>query len=186
MKIFPLLFASLVVLAACSAPPLRYDVPAVSVTERQSMRFSSLEVFEVSLPRYAAAEAILVRGDTGALVEDTSAVWADDPARSITLELVRHIGTITGGKVASSPWPFREPASARLEVRVETLNASPTGTLSMAGQYFVAPDSGTGDRARRFALTESWQPDGGLQALAEARAAIVADLAREIVARGLR
>jgi uncharacterized lipoprotein YmbA len=187
MKPFALLaLAGLLVAGCAGTPPLRYAVPAIEITDRMSMRYSSLEILQVSLPRFASAEAILVQGDTGALVEDTSAVWADDPPRAITLELVRHIGTITGGKVASDPWPFREPAVARLEVRIEDLSANPGGELRLSGQYFVAPDSGSGDRSRRFALTENWQPEGGLQALAAARARIVARLAQEIVTNGLR
>ncbi len=185
-SVTPYLAAALVVAACSGVPPVRYQVPAVEITERQSMRYASLEVLEVSLPRYAASEAILVREDSGALIEDTAAIWADDPPRAITLELVRHIGTITGRKVASEPWPFRELAAARLEVRVEELTADPTGVLRMSGQYFVAPETGAGDRARRFSLSENWQPEGGLQALAAARASIVARLAQEIVANGLR
>ena len=187
MKSLLLLIVPALLLAGCTGtPPVRYAVPTVEIGDRTSMRYASLEILTVSLPRYAASEAILVRGEAGALIEDTTAIWADDPPRAITLELVRHIGTITGRNVASEPWPFREPASARLEVRVEELTASPSGSLRMSGQYFVAPDSGTGNRSRRFGLTENWQPEGGLQALAAARARIVARLAQEIVKSGLR
>lgn len=187
MKTIAILVASAVALSACSSPPpARYAVPAIEIETRQSMRFASLEVLEVSLPRFAATEAILIQRDRGALEEDTSAIWADDPPRAITLELVRHIGTITSRKVASSPWPFREPAAARLELRIEDLTADPNGTLRMSGQYFVATEDGVGDRAHRFSLSEPWQTAGGLRSLAEARARMVARLAGEIVGRGLR
>ena len=178
--------AALALLAGCGDNALRYSVPAVPVTqERVGIAYNSVEVLAVSLPSYAAAEEIYIRGADGALTSSTDLLWSDDPSRAVTLELTRYLGQITGARVAPEPWPFAERAAARLDVRVEEMYAEP-GRFVMTGQFFGAPEDGGRDRAGLFSLAAPIPEGGGAAASAAARAQVMRDLAADIARRALR
>lgn len=96
---------------------------------------------EVTLPSYAAAEDIYMRAADGT-ISPMGTLWADLPARSITLQLSRDLGAITGVTVAPEPWPFRAYAAAKVDVRIEELLATAEGVFRLSGQYFIAPEAG--------------------------------------------
>ena len=177
--------ATAIFLGACSSDADRYAVPAVKPTERINILYGSVEIRDVTLPTYAAADEIHQQSDTGILKSSTSILWADEPERAIALELTRHLSQLTGSRIASDPWPFESFPDARLEVRFEDLLADATGQLHASGQYFVAVEAGR-ERSGFFDLTAPFDPAQGPAAIASARAQIILDLAEYIAANGLR
>jgi uncharacterized lipoprotein YmbA len=177
----------LVVLAACSATPSRFAVPVVTPELRQPISFRTVELREVSLPVYAQSEEISVEGLDGGITVRSGLLWADLPARAMTLDLGQALRTITGAQVASEPWPFDARPQARLEVRVEEMIASERGEFRLSGQYFVgAFDGSERGRAQSFALSVPLDPDAGPAAIALARGTATVLLAEAIARDGLR
>lgn len=177
---------SLVLLAACSGPPAqRFAVPAVGAGERIGIGVRSLEVVEVSLPTYARSEEIWRETPGGALESDPKTLWADEPTRGMTQELSRQLSALTGARVAAEPWPFDEPAAARLEVRVDEMVAGADGRFRLSGQFYTTRRSGDRDRATAFAVSAPIAPESGARGIAAARGLAVRDLARKIAASGL-
>lgn len=183
-------FLPLVVLllAACSSGGgVRYAVPQVPVEARIPIAFASVEVIDVTLPTYAQGEEISVGLATGGIQRQDGLLWADIPARAVTLDLTRALGLITGAQVASSPWPFDRRPAARVEVRIEEFLPMETGAFRLSGQYFVgAFDGSERARARSFALSVPFDPAGGAPAIAAARGAATVLLAETIAQDGLR
>ncbi len=173
-------------LAACGGPSNRYATEPVQVTQTQRISFRAVEVREVSLPAYAAADEISVQTADGRLVSDGSVLWADTPDRAVALEISRNLTQITGARVASQPWPFEAFPDARLDVRFEKLVAQEDGRFRASGQYFVAVADGGRERSGLFDLTVPFDPMGGPAAIAVARAQIVLDLSSFIARDGLR
>lgn len=176
-------------LAACSGGdgPALYQVPDVEAGARIAISYRSVAVREVSLPAYAALQEISVAEANGSLSSAPGLLWADDPVRSVTLDLARNLARLTGAQVAPEPWPFRTLPEVAVDVRVEELVASRSGTLRLSGQYFTAPDDP--DRrghAHVFDISEPFDPGGGVAAIAAARATAVARLARDVASTGLR
>jgi uncharacterized lipoprotein YmbA len=185
-----LLPAALVLaLGACSpgSRALRYPVPPVAVQARVPVAFAAIEVLDVTLPSYAQGEQISVGLASGGIQRKPGLLWADLPARAVTLDLTRVLGQITGAQVASSPWPFDRSADARVEVRIEEFLPLETGTFRLSGQYFVgAFDGSDRARARSFAIAVPFDHAGGTPAIAAARAQATARLAEAIARDGLR
>lgn len=173
-------------LSACSGTALRYPVPVPEITETVAIRFGSVEVRDVSLPSYAAAEEIQIQRADGALVSQADVLWADDPSREVSLALSRNLAALTSAKVANEPWPFDGFADARVEVRIEDLLAVETGLFRLTGQYFVAPTSGRGDRSDSFSVVVPFDADGGIAAIGTARAQALLELSEIIARDGLR
>ena len=180
------LFAlSLFLVAACSGSDTLVPAPEVRAVERVSARYASIEVLEVSLPEYASEAEIYVEND-GALVS-AGTLWADQPSRSVTLALSRNLTEITGARIAPEPWPFDAYPEARVDVRIERLLADEDNNLAMSGQAFVADLTGhSRDRALVFSLTQPINDVPSPSNAAEARSAIVAQLAVLIARSGLR
>lgn len=178
--------AALPILAACaSIPEERIAVPRADAAGEQRIAHASVALRTVSLPSYAAGETIFTGDETGRLLETPGLLWADDPDRAMTLELARHLATITRARVASEPWPFLDNAEAEVEIRIEDMLARADGTFRLSGQYFVSAETGP-DRARLFDLGVRIPLDGTPEDLATARAQLVRDLATDIARRGLR
>ncbi|MBT9384172.1 PqiC family protein [Pseudooceanicola sp. CBS1P-1] len=177
----------LLLLAACSGNEALYTIPAtpVEALPKQRIGFSSVEVASVSLPDYAGSGEIYRRQGDGSLKADKSKLWADDPARGMTMTLVRDLTGITGAQIAASPWPFLDRASARVEVRISEMVTEADGSFHLAGQYFVAPDSEARGRSGLFEL-EAPVAGENAAALAAARAQVMAELAALIAQKGLR
>jgi len=186
-----LLVLAAAALTGCSAlgggAALRYPVPAVTVEARIPSAYGAIEVSDVTLPAYAEGEEIALGLAEGGISLGTGLLWADLPARGVTLDLTRALGQITGAEVASSPWPFDRGPDARIEVRIEEFVAREEGSFRFAGQYFVgAFDGSDRARARSFAIAVPFDPEGGAPAIAAARAQATADLAETIARDALR
>jgi uncharacterized lipoprotein YmbA len=181
------LFAALL-LAACGRDPLRIAVPPIAAQDSIAVGFASVEVLEVSLPEYADGDDIFVQGQGGALSAAAGVSWADDPSRALTLELTRLLNDLTPATAAPDPWPFDEPAEARLDIRAEQFAPDLTlGAFVLRGQYFVAAlDESGRNRARTFAITAALPPSAGPAAIAYARSQATLALARQIAAEGLQ
>lgn len=187
MHIFkPMLIGLSLTLAACGGTPDRYVVAPPAVTQSAGIGFKSVEVRDVSLPVYAAADEISVEDVDGKLVTDKEVLWADSPERAVGLELARNLTVLTGARVASEPWPFDASADARLEVRFESLVANADGQFRTSGQYFVGVDDGRRERSGLFDLAVPYDIKGGPQAIAVARGQVILDLAKHIALKGLR
>jgi len=173
-------------LAACSGTSLRYPVPVPEITEKISIRYGTVEVRDVSLPSYAAAEEIQIQRADGALVSSADVLWADDPSREVSLALSRNLAALTNARVANEPWPFDGFPDARVEVRIEDMIAIETGVFRLSGQYFVAPTSGRGDQSDYFAIAVPYDPAAGVVAIGAARAQALLQLSQTIAQNGLR
>ncbi|PJE27799.1 hypothetical protein SAMN06297129_0237 [Pseudooceanicola antarcticus] len=178
---------ALLALAGCAKDERFYTVPQVASGALASQRigFASVEVLEVSLPDYAGRQQIAVRQADGSVMAEGGELWADLPARGMSLELARMLARISGAQVASEPWPFADRAQARLDVRVEQMLAEGDGTFVLSGQYFVAPDSAAAGRSGLFDIVVPVAGEGPA-AIAGARAQAVAALAAQIAREGLR
>ncbi|WP_375258190.1 membrane integrity-associated transporter subunit PqiC [Citreimonas sp.] len=173
--------------AACGGPDIRFAAPASVPSERIASVYDRIEVIQVGLPIYATTEEIVFQDATGAITP-TEALWADEPARAVTLQLSRDLAALTGALVAPEPWPFRDFPDAQVDVRVEDFVATAAGTFVLTGQYFVAPEEEAQgpDRAVRFSLSAPIVGEAGPRAIAAARNAAVTQLAQQIAANGLR
>jgi len=182
----PGLVAIALMLAGCGSTPDLYPVEPPTVTETQRIGFGAVEVRDVSLPAYAAANEIAVQDTDGRLVTNSNIVWADTPERAIALELTGHLARLSGARIASEPWPFEAFPDARLDVRFESLIAGDDGQFRASGQYFVGVSDGGRERAGLFDLAVPFDPAEGPQAIAQARGQIILDLAVLIARDGLR
>jgi uncharacterized protein len=174
-------------LAACGPAPGRVTVPEAPTEARVSIAYGSVEVRTVSLPTYAQAEEIFVIGDDGALSRIKGVLWADEPARAMTLDLSRALATITRARVAAEPWPFDATPDARVDVRVSAMLAAPGRDFRLSGQYFVAAFDGS-DRgaARSFDIAVPLAAGADAAVISQARAAATVQLAEGIARDGLR
>lgn len=182
----PALICFATAIAGCGGTPDFYSVTPPTVNETLRIGFQSVEIRDVSLPTYAAADEIAVQDETGKLVTDSATLWADSPERSVALELAGNLARLSGARVASEPWPFEELPDARLDVRFENLLAGADGQLRATGQYFVGVLDGRRERSGLFNLAVPFDPAGGPQAIAVARGQIILDLAKFLARSGLR
>ena len=173
-------------LAACGGTPDRFAVTAPEITETTRIAFASVEVKDVSLPSYAAADEITVQAEDGTLTSSKDVLWADAPERAIALELSRNLARLTKRRIASEPWPFEAFPDARLEVRFADLVATTGGAFRTTGQYFVAVEDGRRERSGLFDLMVPFDPEGGPLAIAQARGQLILDLAEYIARNGLK
>lgn len=181
----PALVAMTMALGGCGGTPDLFPVTPPEVTETIAISLRSIEVRDVSLPTYAAADEIAIEDADGRLIAAGSSLWADTPRRAISLELSGHLARLTGRRIASEPWPFEEFPQARLDVRFESLLAGADGRLRASGQYFVAVVDGGRERSGLFDLSVPFDAAGGPQAIAVARGQIILDLARHIARTSL-
>ncbi|MGR3316444.1 PqiC family protein [Roseovarius indicus] len=185
-RLLALLVLSISALAACGGPPpQRVAIPKADIADKQRISYRTVELREVSLPSYAAAEEIYIADESGLLNSREGLLWADDPSRAITLEISRHLAQVTGAQVASEPWPFEDRAQATVEIRVEEILAQSDGTFRLAGQYFVSTETGR-DRARLFDLSVPIDGMDTVAGIAQARGQAVRNLVVEIARSGLR
>lgn len=173
-------------LAACTGLEPRVSVPDAPTEVRARTSFPSIEMREVSLPTYASAEELSVQRADGTIATNADLLWADDPARAITLSLARQVALITGATVAPEPWPFDAYAAGRVDVRFTNVLARADNTLQVSGQYFVVDSEGRGrDRAVLFDIAEPIAAPSGPAQMAEARARAITALAVDIAQKGL-
>lgn len=175
--------AALAFLSACGTPE-SVAVKAPSVEHTLHIGFASVEVKDVSLPSYAAADEIAQQAPDGTMVT-TKVLWADAPDRAIGLELSRNLAQLTKARIASEPWPFEEEAAASLVVRFVDLAAGTDGVFRATGQYFVGVYEGR-ERSGQFDLNLAYDADGGPAAIAAARGKIISDLSSFLARTALR
>ena len=180
-----LIFGLILILAACGSSE-RFAVRSPEVTEKVRIAFGAVEVRDVSLPSYAAADEISTQAEDGTLKSSKSVLWADAPERAVALELSQNLARLTGRRVASEPWPFDASADARLEIRFAELVANTSGEFRTSGQYFVGVSDGRRERSGLFDLTVAFDPKGGPTAIASARGQLILDLATYIAKNGLK
>jgi uncharacterized lipoprotein YmbA len=180
-----LVFGALTFLAACAAEE-RFAVATPDVVKRVPIAFSSVEVRDVSLPSYAASDEIHVQAADGTLRSSGSVLWADAPDRAIALEVSRNLASLSGRRVASEPWPFEEPAVARLELRFAELLATADGTFRASGQYFVAVTDGRRERSGLFDVHVPFDIKAGANEIARARGQLILELTMYVAQKGLR
>lgn len=185
MMIRPFCLVLLTVLAACASDADRYAVTPPDVSEEIRIAFRSVQLREVSLPSYAAADEIHQEAEGGVLKSTTDILWADAPERAIALSLSRNLAQLTRAQVASDPWPFEAFPDATLDIRFEDLLARADGQYQASGQYFVAVEEGR-ERSGIFDLAVPYNPEAGPAAIAEARGALILNVAAEIARKGLR
>lgn len=181
----PALIATIGLLGACASDVARYAVDAPAAAQSIRIAFRTVEIRDVSLPTYAAADEIHIESAEGVLESTSDVLWADAPERSVELELTRHLAKLTGARVASDPWPFDAFPEARLEVRFEQLLAGADGIYRAQGQFFVGVEDGR-ERSGLFELSTPYAIDGGPAALASARAGLILDVAEFVARNGLR
>lgn len=178
---FPLLVA-LAVLAGCGSST-QVLMPDATPALRVSPVVSTIEVRDVSLPRYAAGDQIVVLTPEGVLSPFRGMVWADTPERVVSLSLAENLGTITGARVSTEPWPFLEPPQVSITVRAARFVATEAGTLRFSGQYAIAPvASALSDRSGQFDIAVPILANSP-QAVAQAQAQAVANLAETLARR---
>ena len=172
-------------LAACGSAD-RYAVTIPPVTETVRIAFGSVEVRDVSLPSYAAADEIHIRKGNGTLVSSSGNLWADSPERAIALEISESLSRLTNRRIASEPWPFEAYPDARLELRFAELLASDAGQFRATGQYFVAVTGGGRERSGLFDQSVTFDPKSGPGGIATARGQLILKLAEFIAKDGLK
>ena len=168
----------------CTATPVaQYLVDPPTSQLRLRPIVSSVEIRDVSLPRYAAADEIALQNEDGAIRSLPGTAWADVPQRSVTLTLSRNIGTILNARVSAEPWPFTEPPAAEISVLIERMLVGQDGVLRFSGQYAIAPrESDISDRSGRFAITKPVTGES-LNAVAAAHGAALVELSETIARR---
>ncbi|AJE47808.1 PqiC family protein [Celeribacter indicus] len=175
----------LLALAACGDNDPRYLIATPPATEapaaRAALRVATLEVRQVSLPAYAAADQILREEEAGgALRPVKSALWADEPSRAMTQRLADRIAATSTAEVAAEPWPLARPAQAEVDVRVSELAARADGRLHLNGQFAISSyDMVVRERIVPFAIAVPMNSDAP-GAIAQATGAAVNALAARI------
>lgn len=180
-----MLVLSAVALSACTTKDIRYASAQIEPSVRITSRYETVEVVEVTLPVYAASEQIFTQDAQGAITA-LGPLWADNPARAITLQLARDLAAITGAMAVPEPWPFRGRAEARVDVRIEQMLATADGAFRISGQFFVAPENSKADRSGQFSISVPLPAKPSPSQIATARGAATAQLAEKIAMRGLK
>ncbi|MDF1726313.1 MAG: ABC-type transport auxiliary lipoprotein family protein [Sulfitobacter sp.] len=176
----------LLAIAACGGTAARYTTPSPAIADKIGIAFASVEVRDVSLPTYAAADEIHIQDADGTLVSSPDILWADAPERAVALELSRNLTRLTGRRIAAEPWPFESFPDARLEIRFTDLLATSAGQFRASGQYYVGVPDGGRERSGLFEEVVVFDPAGGPTAIATARSQLILNLATQIAREGLR
>ena len=173
-------FATIMLLAACTPPSDRIALPQLTPTLSLRANVSSVLLRQVSLPTYAAAEEIATRSAGGLITAQPAILWADDPARAVTLALSSALGEILNTSVAPEPWPFVDLPAVAVDVRVVEFLAEADGSVNLSGQFFVGGDGiPYRNSTHEFAITETVQGTG-LTAIAAAQSRALTQLAEQI------
>ncbi len=172
-------------LAACGTAD-RYAVTLPPVTQTVRIAFASVEVRDVSLPSYAAADEIHIRQGDGTLTSSSDLLWADAPERAVALEISEILSRLTNRRIASEPWPFEAYPDARLELRFSELLATDAGQFRATGQYFVAVSNGGRERSGLFDESVTFDPKTGPAGIAAARGQLVLQLSEYVARNGLK
>ena len=129
-----------VMLAACSGSAPRLQMFQIKSKLTLPTAVGSAIVRKVSLPTYAASEELSIETTQGLIVSNKNILWADDPARAVTLALARNLGEIVDAKIVPHPWPFVDLPDVAIDIRVTRMIAAADGIFYLEGQYFVGGD----------------------------------------------
>ncbi len=140
MKIAFAWVALVFVLGCSSVIPPRIDMVAPTSALKLNAIVQSAMVRTVSLPTYAAAEEVAFETSSGLISQNNNLLWADDPARAVTLTIARQLDNILTADVSPEPWPFVNLPDVAIDVRVSRMIAGRNGNFSLEGQYYVGGD----------------------------------------------
>lgn len=174
--------ATALALGACSSET-SYLLPSAPAVARVASPVRGIALADVSLPAYASDVEIATLVGPETVKLDKSSLWADDPTRAVTRHLAAALEARIATHVVTDPWPGYDSPGLRIEVAVDRLIGSPSGSVELTGQYvMLEPQSGRITAADRFAITVPPQGEGlpGLMA-GEARA--IEALADRLTAR---
>ncbi len=127
-------------LVACSGTLTRVAYPTAQSTLNLRAFVGSALVQTVSLPAYAAAEELAIETAPGVITSTGDLLWADDPARAVTLEIARHLDDILTATVGPDPWPFPGLPDVGIDIRVSDMIAKSDGQFHLTGTYFIGGD----------------------------------------------
>jgi uncharacterized lipoprotein YmbA len=176
----------LAALVGCGSAPALVVVNEPTAEGRVRVSVESLELKEPSLPGYALADEIPLESASGLLNSVDAVLWADKPARAISLELTRHLSALTRIRVAPAPWPFENQPVGVLDLRFETLLARSDGRFHASGQYFLGRLDGGRERSGLFELSEPIAQPATAQTISEARGRVIKALANLLARDALR
>lgn len=144
LSILTVLTGAALGLSACGdgTGTARYAIDPPASPQTTGDQLGATELKDVSLPDYAAADAIAWQGTDGAIRASSKVLWADKPERAFTVTLARAISEASGASVVPEPWPFPSPPQHRLDVRVEQALAANDGYFHLKGRYFVSAEGG--------------------------------------------
>lgn len=172
------------IMAACSSSTARLDMAHMTSDVRLRSAVNTAIIRTVSLPTYAAAEELAIETADGLIISNEEVLWADDPARALTLTLAHNIGDITRAKVGPDPWPFVGLPDVAIDVRITRMIAGADGVFDLEGQFFVGGDGiDFNDTTNSFAIKVPYDtPTPAIIADAQARAilALSERIARKI------
>ena len=165
----PLMIVGLTaLLAGCAGSASRLDLAPVQSQLSLRAAVGSAMVRTVSLPTYAAAEELSFEAADGLITSNNAVLWADDPARAVTLALTRNIGAITSAKIGP------------IDVRVTRMIARADGAFDLEGQFFVGGDGiDYANSTNGFAITTAVS-DVTPAAIASAQATAILQLSEQI------
>uniref|UniRef100_UPI0040475F42 PqiC family protein n=1 Tax=Yoonia sp. TaxID=2212373 RepID=UPI0040475F42 len=177
----PLMIVGLTaLLAGCTGSASRLDLAPVQSQLSLRAAVGSAMVRTVSLPTYAAAEELSFEAADGLITSNNAVLWADDPARAVTLALTRNIGAITSAKIGPDPWPFAGLPDVAIDVRVTRMLAGADGVFDLEGQFFVGGDGiDYANTTNGFAITAALT-DVTPAAIAAAQATAILQLSEQI------
>lgn len=141
-------------LAGCVGQPVAQYLVDPPVSQLRLRSFvSSIEVRDVSLPRYASGDEIALQGTDGAVRSLRKTAWADVPQRAVSLTLARNLAAILNIRVSTEPWPFADPPAVEVAVTADRFLVGSDGILRFSGLYAIAPrNSDLSDRSGPFSI----------------------------------
>ena len=172
--------SALAVLTACSATPSRLDMSQASSPLTLRAAVSSAMVRTVSLPTYAAAEEVSFETEDGLITSNGDVLWADDPARAVTLSIARTMGDILNADIGPDPWPFVGLPDVAIDIRIARMITNAQGTFELQGQYFIGGDGIDYPRtSTAFDISKPLTSEGTI-GIADAQARAIVTLAEDI------
>jgi uncharacterized lipoprotein YmbA len=178
--------AAAAALAACSGislpagPPTLHLLPDPPAPAETRPFTGAIAVSRVSLPEYADVSGIAAMDADGSVERSVEHLWADPPARAITIALARALADRTGAAALAEPWPLEFSPARRVDVIADRMIAGRDGSLRFSGEYRIA-DGGGLRTVRRFDLAVDAEGEG-YPAIAAAHAEATARLADAIAA----
>ncbi|MCJ8139805.1 PqiC family protein [Falsirhodobacter halotolerans] len=175
----PLLLA----LAACGTPPA-WEMQTGASATRVTTAARSIMVREVSMPDYAADDAMARQDANGAVSVLNRVRWADVQPRAVTLALARQLNDSLSATVAPEPWPLAGLPDGEVDVRIERILAGSDRVFRLNGVFYVRAEGvNLGASSRNFAIAvpmAGTEPADIAAAQSQAVARLAQDIARSV------